>query len=105
MGNRIDEIKKMLKTDPNDSFLTYALALEHEKSGDSKEAIRIIEELNRQDPEYIGSYYKLGQLYENNKKLDKAISVYRSGIKLADKKKDFKAKGELEEALWLIEEE
>lgn len=105
MGNRIDEIKKMLKTDPDDSFLTYALALEHEKSGDAKEAIKILEDLNRQDPDYLGSYYKLGQLYENSNKLDKAISVYRSGIKLADEKKDFKAKGELEEALWIIEEE
>lgn len=105
MGNRVDEIKKMLKTDPNDSFLTYALALEHEKAGDVKAAIKILEELNRQDPEYLGSYYKLGQLYENNNKANKAISIYRAGIKLADEKSDYKAKGELEEALWLIEED
>jgi len=105
MGNRVDEIKKMLKTDPNDSFLTYALALEHEKAGELKVAIKILEELNRQDPEYLGSYYKLGQLYEISNKADKAITIYRAGIKLADEKNDFKAKGELEEALWLIEEE
>ena len=105
MGNRVDEIKKMLKTDPNDSFLTYALALEHEKAGDVKAAVKILEELNRQDPDYLGSYYRLGQLYENSNKADKAIAIYRSGIKLADEKNDFKAKGELEEALWLIEEE
>ena len=45
--SRIDEIKKMLKTDNNDSFLTYALALEYEKIEDRKQAIEIIEELLR----------------------------------------------------------
>ncbi len=105
MANRIDEIKKMLKTDPSDSFLTYALALEHEKTGEIKKAIELIEGLTQNDPNYLGAYYKLGQLYESLDKLNKARSIYSFGIKLADEKKDNKAKGELEEALWLIEEE
>ena len=95
----------MLKTDANDSFLTYALALEYEKEGDQKEAIRIIEELIQKDPNYLGAYYKLGQLFEANNKMSKAISIYNTGIKLASEKNDFKTKGELEEALWLIDEE
>lgn len=95
----------MLKTDPKDSFLTYALALEYEKEGKTEEAIAIIEGLMADDPEYIGAYYKLGQLYEGKDLLDKAMEIYHIGIKLADKQKDNKAKGELEEALWLIEEE
>jgi len=95
----------MLKTDPKDSFLTYALALEYEKEGKTKDSIRIIEELMVEDPDYIGAYYKLGQLYEGQDNLDKARSIYHTGIKLADQQKDNKAKGELEEALWLIEEE
>lgn len=103
--SRINDIKKMLKTDKHDSFLTYALALEYDKLGDSKEAIRIIEELIQTDPEYLGAYYKLGQLYEQQNKLDKAIQIYRTGIKLANEKNDNKTKGELEEALWLIEDE
>ncbi len=95
----------MLKTDPKDSFLTYALALEYEKEGKINDAIRIIEELMTEDPDYIGAYYKLGQLYEGRDNLEKARSIYQTGIKLADQQKDNKAKGELEEALWLIEEE
>ena len=95
----------MLKTDPKDSFLCYALALEYEKEGKVKDAIRIIEELMQDDPEYMGAYYKLGQLYEGKDNLDKARNIYETGIKLADKVKDNKAKGELEEALWLIIEE
>ncbi len=95
----------MLKTDANDSFLTYALALEYEKEGNPKESIQIIEELIQKDPDYLGAYYKLGQLFEGMNKFPKAIQIYTTGIKLADEKNDFKTKGELEEALWLIEEE
>lgn len=94
----------MLKTDPKDSFLCYALALEHEKESQTKEAIDIIEELVRNDPNYLGAYYKLGQLYEQLNKAEKAIDIYQTGIKLANEKKDNKTKGELEEALWLIED-
>lgn len=100
--SRIAEIKKMLKTDSKDSFLTYALALEHEKIGENKKAIEIIEELLKFDPNYLGAYYKLGHLYEEKGKFKKAIEIYRTGIKLSTEKNDNKTKGELEEALWLI---
>jgi tetratricopeptide (TPR) repeat protein len=103
--SRVDEIKKMLKTDPKDSFLSYALALEYEKAEEPGKAISIIEQLIKDDPNYLGAYYKLGQLYEGKDKLDSAQKIYNTGIKLADEKNDFKSKGELEEALWLIEEE
>jgi tetratricopeptide (TPR) repeat protein len=103
--SRIDEIKKMLKTDKQDSFLTYALALEYEKIGDAKEAIFLVEGLIKTDPNYLGAYYKLGGLYEGKNKMEKAMTIYRIGIKLATEKNDNKTKGELEEALWLIEDE
>lgn len=104
-SDRLEEIKKMMKTDPNDSFLTYALALEYEKIGDIDKAISIIEELIKTDPNYLGAYYKLGQLFETKDDLSAAETVYRKGIELAEAKNDNKTKGELEEALWLIEEE
>jgi tetratricopeptide (TPR) repeat protein len=95
----------MLKTDPSDSFLTYALGLEYEKAGDLKKAIEVIKELTKTDPDYLGAYYKLGQLYEAINKMPQAIDIYTHGIKLSTEKNDNKAKGELEEALWLIEDE
>ena len=103
--SRIDEILKMMKTDPKDSFLSYALALEYEKSGKLQKAIEIIEQLIKDDPEYLGAFYKLGQLYELKDELTTAEEIYKRGILLAEAKKDNRTKGELEEALWLIEEE
>lgn len=103
--SRINEIKKMLKTDKDDSFLSYALALEYEKEGDQNTAIQLIEELIKKDPNYLGAYYKLGHLYENKNKMGEAIKIYNTGIKLANEKNDNKTKGELEEALWLIDDD
>jgi len=103
--SRVEEILKMMKTDPKDSFLRYALALEYEKSGDLKLVIDCIESLLKDDPNYLGAYYKLGQLYEVKDDLDTAEEIYKKGIVLAEAKKDNKTKGELEEALWLIEDE
>lgn len=104
MENRIAQIKKMMETDPNDSFLVYALALEQEKEGKIKDAIKTIEELMQKDPAYLGAYYKLGKLYESLSKEEAAKKTYLKGIELAKKIEDNKTRGELEEALWLIED-
>ncbi len=102
--DRIDQISDMLNKDPKDSFLRYALALEYEKVGDSKKAIQLIKALIESDEEYLGAYYKLGQLHEEKNDPKTAITIYKKGIELAEKQNDVKAKGELNEALWLIEE-
>lgn len=94
----------MIETDPDDSFLCYALALEQEKEGKFKDAIKTIENLMKKDEDYLGAYYKLGKLYEATSKYEKAEETYRKGIEVAIQKQDNKARGELEEALWLIEE-
>lgn len=103
--DRIDQISEMLAKDPTDDFLHYALALEYEKQGDKEKAITMITDLLTKSPDYLGGYYKLGQLFEEKGEFKKAIAIYQKGILLADEKKDTKAKGELNEALWLIEEE
>jgi tetratricopeptide (TPR) repeat protein len=103
--DRIDQISEMLAKDPKDTFLRYALALEYDKKGDSETAINLINELLERSPEYLGAYYKLGQLFEEKDEMAKAIAIYKKGIILAEANKDNKAKGELNEALWLIDDE
>ncbi|MDB9775858.1 tetratricopeptide repeat protein [Vicingaceae bacterium] len=102
--DRIDQITEMLAKDPSDDFLHYALALEYDKKGEIEKAISIITNLLKSSPEYLGSYYKLGQLFEEKGQIANAIEIYKKGILLADEKNDNKAKGELNEALWLIED-
>lgn len=103
MSERIEQIKELLSESPEDSFLQYALSLEYDKSGDLKKAISVLENLLKQNEEYLGAYYKLGELYEKIENEDQAVDTYKKGIKLAEKQNDLKTKNELEEALFLVE--
>jgi tetratricopeptide (TPR) repeat protein len=102
--SRLSQIEEMLKTEPNDSFLNYALALEFAKANDVKKAIELIENLLLRDENYLGAYYQLGKYYEQTENFSKAISTYNTGITLAKKVKNNKALGELNEALWMLED-
>ncbi len=101
-NDRLKLIKEMLETNPEDSFLKYAAALEYEKEGDRKSAISIIEDLLSKDANYLGGYYKLGRLYEEEGKEKVAIKIYRLGLDVSKKNSDLKTEGELSEALLLL---
>lgn len=100
---RLNKIKAFLENSPNDPFLLYALAKEHEKLNDEKSAIAQFENLIESHPEYVGTYYHLGKIYERQNEIEKAISVYENGISIAKKKGDKHALGELASAKMLIE--
>ena len=94
----------MLREEPNDSFLNYAMALELEKKGEFKKAISLIEELLSRDENYLGAYYQLGKYYEEDKNISGAKTIYQKGITIAQKQKNRKAEGELKEALLQLED-
>lgn len=101
--NRLELIEEMLEKNPDDTFLNYAAALEHKSDGEPKKAIKIFKKIIDQDPEYLPTYYQLGKLLEAEGKTDAAIDVYKKGSKLARKKHDLKAMGELSEALLILD--
>lgn len=92
----------MLETNPDDSFLIYAAALEYHKAGDEHRAVQVIEDLISKDPKYLGAYYKLGKIYEDLNQEEKAISTYKKGRKIATELNDAKTNGEMTEALMLL---
>lgn len=95
----------MLGSNSKDPFLNYAAALEYNKFGDKDKAIALLEGIVKFDPAYLGTYYLLGKLYEETNKVDKAISIYRKGRKIAHEQNNQKTLGELSEALMLIDED
>lgn len=101
--DRLKMIESMLETNPKDSFLQYAAALEYQKNGDINGAIKSIQKLIKNDPEYLASYYQLGKLLEEKGKTAEAISIYKSGKSVAKKQSDMKTLGELSEALMLLD--
>ena len=103
--DRLDLITSMHSKNPKDSYLAFAAAVENQMAGNRKKAIRIIEQLITTDPDYAQAYYKLGKMYENDKKIKKAVSVYHEGKKIALKVKDEKSLGEISEALMFLDAE
>lgn len=86
--NRIDQLKIFLKDQPNDAFLKHALALEYVKISDDEAAQLLFEENKKEQPEYVATYYHLGQLLIRNNQTEAAIQVWEEGMKWAKHQKD-----------------
>lgn len=96
--NRIEKLKELLLTQPNDSFLQHALALEHIKFGQDEEARRLFEELLAKDEDHVGSYYHLAKLLERTDAREEAIQWYKKGMLKAKETGDQHAYNELQAA-------
>lgn len=97
--SRIKQLKEFLKSEPHDSFLNYALAMEYIGLSDMDEAKGILLELRERDPDYTATYYHLGKLFQKEKDIDMAEKIYREGILLAQKKREQHQLAELQTAL------
>lgn len=104
MENRLDKLLAMLKDQPNDPFLSYAVALEYATQGYKDEAISYLEALRSEQPEYLATYYQLGKQYEMKGAEEKAIAIYREGSHLAQQQGDQKTDEELRDAIEDLEE-
>ncbi len=80
--NRLEKIKAFLADSPNDSFLTFALAKEYEKMGEKQKALEQYLAIVKNDPNYVGTYYHLGKLYEQLEEFTTAFQTYKDGMKV-----------------------
>ena len=94
----------MLKAEPEDEFLNYALAIEFEKSGEINQAIKQLQGMIEKNENYLAAYYKLGKLFEEVSKNEDAKVIYAKGQEIAKQQNNKKAFGELAEALWMLED-
>ena len=97
--NRIEILKGFLNDTPNDSFSRYALALEFVKIGQNEDAVREFETVKTKDPDYVATYFQLGQLYQKIGRNHDAETTFRTGITIAAKIGDDHTRSELEGAL------
>jgi tetratricopeptide (TPR) repeat protein len=95
-SSRLEKLLEFLKNEPNDEFLQYALATEYLRLNETDKALQYYESLVKNHPDYVGTYYHLGKLYEAlNRTLD-AISIYEKGMEAAKNKRDNHAFAELQ---------
>ena len=95
MTNRLDKLLQMQRDLPEDSFLLFALAKEYEKLKKMDEAMSYYLKLQSKDPDYVGTYYHLGKLYEHFEKAQEAFQTYSQGMKIAKKQGDQHSMNEL----------
>lgn len=101
--DRLEALKGFYEEDPGDSFTRFALAQEYLKRGRTEEALRFFEGLVADDPDYVGTYYHLGKLYEALDRKEDAMRTYRQGIDVAQRRRDAHARAELQDALMQAE--
>ena len=99
MTDRKERLKAMIEAQPGDAFPRYGLAMEYKASGELDEAVRLFEELLDIQPEYLPAYYHLGTALSAGEQTERARSVLREGIRLAEKKGETHAREELQAAL------
>ena len=97
--NRVEILKGFLEENAKDSFSRYALALEYVKPGQNDDAVREFETVKTNDPDYVATYFQLGQLYQKLGKSHDAEKTFRTGITVASKIGDEHTRSELEGAL------
>lgn len=95
---RIEKIRQMLDTQPNDAFLLHAFALESKKMGNLIGARDTFLKLLEMQPDYVGSYYHLAATLLELKQTSEAIEWYEKGMEAASKAGDRHALNELRAA-------
>ncbi len=103
MTDRKSKLVKFLKKDPEDAFTRYALALEFKSEGNLAEAISLLERLVNEKPDYLGTYYQLGQLLIQTGKEEAASLILRTGIQQAALAGNQHTKSELQSLLMNLE--
>lgn len=97
-NTRLTKLLEFLESDPNDPFVLYALATEYNTANQTDKAFEYYLKLVSDHPEYVGTYYHLGKLYEKCDRKDEAIRIYQLGMINARKKGDMHAFSELQAA-------
>jgi tetratricopeptide (TPR) repeat protein len=96
-NDRLEQLISILNQGSKDPFIKYAIATEYLKEGIVSEALKYYEDLIENSPDYIGTYYHLGKLYDHlGRKYDAKIT-FEKGITVAKENKKLHALSELQQ--------
>lgn len=97
--SRKQQIEEMLRLDPEDPFLRYALAMEYVAQGDDATAAQQFQELCTSAADYIPAYLQGGQALLRLNRPEDARQVLQRGIQAATRAGDDHAASEMQALL------
>jgi tetratricopeptide (TPR) repeat protein len=89
------QIEDLLKDDPGDVFLQYALAKACAAEGDATAALAQYDRVIAAHPDYVAAYFQKGQLLADEGQTDAAREIVTRGIEVARRVGDRHAEGEM----------
>ncbi|MBK7427584.1 MAG: tetratricopeptide repeat protein [Saprospiraceae bacterium] len=92
---RIEFLNALLKDNPGDSFVLFALGKEHQNAGEPLLALQFFEKLSIVDPNYTGLYFHLTKLYYELGQIENAVRISEKGIQITREQGDQHAFSEL----------
>lgn len=101
-SNRLEQLYRFLEDRPEDDFLLFAIAKEYEKLENEEKAEMYYLKLQDLHPNYVGTYYHLGKLYERAEDFEVATEIYEKGMEVAKTIGDKHAFGELRGAYEML---
>jgi Tfp pilus assembly protein PilF len=93
---RREKLEALLQDDPHDSFLRYAVAMEHKSEGNLPAAVATLREVLARDPKYVAAYFQAAQLLAEEREIEPAQELLRQGITVAERAGDTHAAGEMQ---------
>ncbi|GIV27383.1 MAG: hypothetical protein KatS3mg027_1197 [Bacteroidia bacterium] len=101
--NRIQQLLELIKEEPDDPFLHYAIGLEYLAEKNFQQAQQSFEKCLSLDSQYIPAYYQLGILLYNLNHKDKSLNYLKKGLEIAKNKKQLKDIAEFQSTITNIE--
>ena len=97
--DRLALLLEFYEQDPDDAFTRFAIAKEYLKRDEPEQALAFYEKLVADQPDYTGTYYHLGKLYEKVGRKAEAVKIYQKGIEAARRQRNLKDLSELQDVL------
>ena len=104
---RIKDLEEMLDANPDDPFLIYALAREHELAKSTMQALLMYEHLVTEHADYIATYYHYARLLYSAGNKNEAIRLLQKGIERGTATGDNHAVSEMKGllSLWMSDDD
>src|SRR5437667_11295297 len=99
MPSRREKIEEMLKLEPNDQFLRYSLACEHDNEGQTDQSPALFRGLMADQPPHVHAFFRGAQLLVKLDRIAEARDALRTGIEIARQQGESHAAGEMGELL------